>query len=54
MDEFEQRDLEKQTDDSHNIICQNAIHLKERENAFMKKKCGIFSLVLVIKLLGDV
>ena len=37
MDEFEQSDLEKQTADSHNATYQNAIHYKERENAFMKK-----------------
>ena len=37
MDEFEQSDSEKQTDDSHNTIYQNVIHYKERENAFMKK-----------------
>ena len=35
MDELEQSDLEKQTDDSHDTIY--AIHNKERENAFMKK-----------------
>ena len=53
MDEFEQSDLKKQTDDSRNTIYQNGIHFKERENAFMKNsKCGIFSLLLVIKLRG--
>ena len=28
MDEFEQSDLEKETNDSHNTFCQNAIHYK--------------------------
>ena len=38
MDEVEQRDLEKETNDSHNTFYQNAIHHKElRENAFIKK-----------------
>ena len=37
MDEFEQSDLEKPTGDSHNIIYQNTIHYKERENTFIKK-----------------
>ena len=37
MDELEQSNLEKQTDDSHNTIYQNAIHYKETENLFMKK-----------------
>ena len=36
MDEFEQSDLEKETNDSHKIFYQNAIHYKERENAFIK------------------
>ena len=34
MDEFEQSDLEKQTDDSNNTISKNAIHSKERENVW--------------------
>ena len=47
----EQSDLEKQTDDSHNIIYQNAICYKKRKHAFMKEDnmCVIFSLVFVIK-----
>ena len=45
MDEFERSDLEK---DSHNTFYQNAIHCKERDNAPIKK-CGILSLVFVIK-----
>ena len=53
MDEFEQSDLEKPTDYSHNTLYQNAIHYKERENASLKKnKYDIFSLVWVIKLGG--
>ena len=36
MDGFEQSGLEKQTDDSQHY--QNAIHYKEREKAFTKKK----------------
>ena len=53
MDEFERNDLEKNTNDSHNTFCQNVIHYKERK-CFRKKnnKCGIFSLVYVIKLGG--
>ena len=39
---------------SHCTFYQNAVHYNERENAFMKRnyKCGIFSLVFVIKLGG--
>ena len=37
MTSLNKSDLEKQTDDSHNTIYQNAIHYKEREYAFMKK-----------------
>ena len=37
MDEFEQIDLGKETSDSHNTLYQNAIHYKEKENAFIKK-----------------
>ena len=36
MDKFEQNDLEKETNDFHNTFCQNAIHIRENENAFMK------------------
>ena len=54
MDEFEQSDLKKQTDESHNTIYQNAIHYKKKGKCFHEKnnKCGIFSLVLVIQLAG--
>ena len=53
MDEFEQSDLEKETNDSHNTCYQNAIHYKEKENVFIKNcKCGLFPLVLVKKLGG--
>ena len=45
MDEFEQSDSEQQTDDSHNTIYQNAIHYKERENAFMKKISVVYFLL---------
>ena len=46
-------DLERETNDSHNTFYQNAIHFREREYALMKKnKCGIFSLVYVMKLWG--
>ena len=31
MDKFEQSDLEKETNDSHNTCYQNAVHYKERE-----------------------
>ena len=37
MDEFEQSDLGMEINDSHNTLCQNAIHYKEKENAFIKK-----------------
>ena len=46
MDEFEQSDLEKETNDSRNTCYQNAILYKE--NAFIKKsKCGLFFLSLL-------
>ena len=37
MDEFEQSDLEKETNDSHNTFYRNAIHYKGQENVFIKK-----------------
>ena len=37
MDEFEQSNLEKKTNDSHEPFYQNAIHYKEKENAFIKE-----------------
>ena len=50
MDEFEQSDLGKETNDSHHTLYQNSKH-KEKEKAFIKNyKCGIFFLVFVIKL----
>ena len=50
---FEQSDLEKKTNDSHNTCHQNAIRCKEIENAFMINcKYGSFSLVFVVKLGG--
>ena len=36
MDESEQSDLEKETNDSHNTFYQTAIDYKEKENAFIK------------------
>ena len=36
MDPFQQSDLEKETNDSHNSYYQNAIRYKEKENAFIK------------------
>ena len=36
MDEFEQMDLDDETNDSHNAFYQNEIHYKENENAFIK------------------
>ena len=51
MDAFEPSDSEKEANDSHSTCCQNAIHYKQKENAFIKNcKCGSFSLVFVIKL----
>ena len=53
MDEFEQSDLEKETNDSHNTCYQNTIRYKDKGNAFMINcKNGLFSLVFVIKLGG--
>ena len=53
MDEFEQIDLEKETNDCHNTYHQNAECYTGKENAFLKYcKCGLFSLVFVIKLRG--
>ena len=55
MDEFEQSDLEKETNGSHNSFYQSAIRYKEKENAFQKNiMCGIFSLVFAIILGGRV
>ena len=54
MDEFEQNESEKEMNDSYNPCYQNAICYQEKENAFTKNcKCGLFSLVLVIKLGGS-
>ena len=36
MNEFEQSDLEKETNDSHNTCYQNAIRYKEKENSSTK------------------
>ena len=49
-----QSNLEKETNDSHNTCYQNTIRYKEKQNAFIKNcKCGLFSLVFVIKLGGS-
>ena len=37
MDELEQSDLEKKTNDSHNTFNQNEKHYEEREKVFMKQ-----------------
>ena len=37
MDEFEQIDSEKETNDFHNTFYQTATHYKEKENAFIKR-----------------
>ena len=53
MDEFEQSDVGKETNDSHdhNTFYQIAKHYKERENASIKNcKCDIIPLVFVMKL----
>ena len=53
MDELEQSDLENETNDTHKTFYQNAIHNEGKYNAFIKNyKCGLFSLVFVIKLGG--
>ena len=46
MDQFEQNDLEKETNDYHNTFYQNAIHYKERENAFIKKTVSVVYFLL--------
>ena len=54
MDEFAQSNLEKETNDSHNTSYQNTMCYEEKENVFIKNcKCGLFSLVFVIKLGGS-
>ena len=47
MDEFEESDLEKKTNDSHNTCYQSAAHKEKRHK---NCKYGLFSLVFVIKL----
>ena len=42
MDEFQQSDLGKERNDSHDTFYQNTKHYKERENAFVKNhKCCV-------------
>ena len=45
MDEFEQSNYEKETNNSPNTCCQNAMRYKEKENAFINNwiMCIIFS-----------
>ena len=50
MEEFEQSDLDKETNDSHNTCYQNAICYQEKENAFQKNLNVVYFLVFVIKL----
>ena len=51
MDEFEQSDLKRDTNDSHNTCYQKVILYIEKENAFMRDCIyALFSLVFVIKL----
>ena len=49
MDEFEESDLEKKTNDSHNTCYQSAAHKEKRHK---NCKYGLFSLVFVIELGG--
>ena len=44
MDGFEQSNLEKEANDSHNTCHQNGMHYNERENALMNKICHLGSL----------
>ena len=53
MEEFEQSDIERETNGSHNTCYQNAIRYKENKCFHKNCKCGLFSLVFVIKL-GEV
>ena len=47
MDEFEQSDLEKETNGSHNTCYQNAIRYKEKENALKIVNVVYFLLSLL-------
>ena len=47
MDEHEQSNLEKETNDSHNTFNQNAKHYKGREKAFIKNCVVYFILSLL-------
>ena len=46
MDEFEQRHFEKETNDSPSTFYQNAIHYKEKENAFIKIIINVVYIIL--------
>ena len=51
MDECEQSDLEKETNDSHNTCHENAKRNKKKRKSFHKNcECGLFSLDFFIKL----
>ena len=51
MDEFEQNDLEKETNDCYSTCYQNEIRYKQKENAFIKKcKCVLSSPTFITKL----
>ena len=51
MDEFEQSDLEKETNDS---FYQNVVHYKDREITFMKKITSVvYFLCLCYKPMGS-
>ena len=55
MDESEQSDLEKETDDSHNTCYTSTCNTLYKKMLSQKNcKCGLFSLVLVIKLGGSI
>ena len=50
MDKFEQSYLEKETNHSENTFYQNAMHYKERKDAFINNyKRGILYSVLMSK-----
>ena len=54
MDEFEQSDLENNTNDSFNTLYQNAIHYKEKDNAFIKNISVVYLLLSLLENCGDV
>ena len=48
MNDFEQSDSEKETNDAHNTCYQNAIRYKEKENAFIKIVNVIYFLLSLL------